>query len=80
VISLASDIDLALTRVRAGWRQASRVDTGEEEYAPQTLEIYNQSGQKMHLLPGTCNCIVEVIAAAVVAALVAAGVALMFCS
>jgi len=30
---------------------ASRVDTDESEYAPQTLEIYNQSGQKMHLLP-----------------------------
>lgn len=33
--------------------QASRVDTDENEYAPQTLEIYNQSGQKMHLLPST---------------------------
>ncbi|ELR11499.1 UBA/TS-N domain containing protein [Acanthamoeba castellanii str. Neff] len=32
---------------------ASRVDTDENEYAPQTLEIYNQSGQKMHLLPST---------------------------
>ncbi len=32
-------------------QQASRVDNGEDTYEPQTLDIVNQSGQKVHLLP-----------------------------